>query len=358
MGSMKRKRKKRAKRDCLEFQNLHQLSDEVIQLAPQTGYRLEHFQSLFETSNSNDSAAKSQQIQALHRQWTENNANRRVDIEAGVIEPKAKKPVNKNQLDPKWAKANELCRLNMEDIRKAKELGLTPQALIRNVPAPSQKWRAPVKVWIEDLYEKRFVSSRKNMKKSGQASSHESLSAKANLPSQSTGETIFTHESIVRDWKENAERTDEENYLFLRSLKFEDYGIDVDEATKKLHQTTFQIVDCTQCANCCRTKTPKLDESDVERIAARLNMAPAEFIDRYLQAAPEEPPYRTRQTPCPLLGEDNRCTVYEIRPTVCREYPYTDKEGLSHRTMSVAGNALVRPAVYHIVQQLKRRAGQ
>lgn len=357
MGSMKRKRKKKANKDWLEFQNLHQLSDEDIQLARQTGYRLDRFQSLLETSDSSDSASKSQRIRELHRQWTENNANRRADIEAGLIEPKKNKPVNKDLLDPKWAKAKELCRLNMEDVRKAKELGLTPQALIRNVPGSHQKWKAPVKVWIEDLYEKRIASRRINTKSSGQATSKGSRSAKATPPTQSTGETIFTHESIVRDWEENAERNDEANYLFLRSLKFDDYGFDVNEATKEIHQATFQIVDCTRCANCCKTKTPKFDESDVERISAHLNLSPAEFIDRYLESDPDEPPYKTRQTPCPLLGEDNRCTVYEVRPTVCREYPYTDKEGLAQRTISVASNALVCPAVYHIVQQLKQRSG-
>jgi uncharacterized protein len=332
--------------------------DADIQLARQTGYRLERFQSLLGTSDPSNSASKSQQIQELHLQWTEIVANRRADIEAGVIEPKKEKPVNKDQLDPKWAKAKEICRLNLEDIRKAKELGLTPQALIRNVPGPRQQWKAPVKVWIEDLYEKRIASRREYMKSSGQVMTDGPRKAKAALPPPSNGETIVTHDSIVGAWEENAKRTDEENYLFLRSLKFEDYGFDVDKVTKELHETTFQVVDCMRCANCCKTKTPKFEESDVERISAHLNMASAEFIDRYREADPEEPPYRTRQTPCPLLGEDNRCSVYEVRPTVCREYPYTDKEGLSHRTMSVANNTLVCPAVYHIVDQLKRRAGQ
>ena len=58
--------------------------------------------------------------------------------------------------DPKWAKAKTVCRLNMEDICKAKELGLSPKALMKNVPSPSQKWKLPVKFWIAELHEKRF----------------------------------------------------------------------------------------------------------------------------------------------------------------------------------------------------------
>ena len=48
----------------------------------------------------------------------------------------------------------------MEDIRKAKQLGLSPKALMKNIPAPSQKWKLPVKLWIAKLYEQRFGRER------------------------------------------------------------------------------------------------------------------------------------------------------------------------------------------------------
>jgi len=64
----------------------------------------------------------------------------------------------------------------------------------------------------------------------------------------------------------------------------------------------------------------------------------------------------TRQKPCPFLGDDDHCTIHDVRPVVCREYPHTDKEGFTSRTMGVAGNALVCPAVFWIVEQMKRQA--
>lgn len=48
----------------------------------------------------------------------------------------------------------------MEDIRKAKQLGLSPKALMKSIPAPSQKWKLPVKLWIAELHEKRFGRER------------------------------------------------------------------------------------------------------------------------------------------------------------------------------------------------------
>jgi len=58
--------------------------------------------------------------------------------------------------DPQWARAQKLCRLNMEDLRMAKTLGLSPTNLIKNKPSPAQRWKQPVKDWICELYEKRF----------------------------------------------------------------------------------------------------------------------------------------------------------------------------------------------------------
>ncbi len=55
-----------------------------------------------------------------------------------------------------WATAKKRCRLNEADIQMAKELGMTPKNLIKNIPASNQQWKAPVKVWIRNLYEEKF----------------------------------------------------------------------------------------------------------------------------------------------------------------------------------------------------------
>lgn len=57
--------------------------------------------------------------------------------------------------DQQWAEAKRQCRLNQEDIRMAKELGFKPRSLIKNIPAPNQQWKLPVKQWIRDLYEEK-----------------------------------------------------------------------------------------------------------------------------------------------------------------------------------------------------------
>ena len=73
---------------------------------------------------------------------------------------------NKNKRNEDWVEAKRRCQLNQDDIRKAKELGLNPRKLIKNIPSKSQQWKAPVKYWIRELYEKqqRRIAARKASK--------------------------------------------------------------------------------------------------------------------------------------------------------------------------------------------------
>ena len=64
-----------------------------------------------------------------------------------------------------WKEAKKKCRLNENDIKMAKELGLNPKSLMKNIPGKNQQWKAPVKEWIREMHEDRFGSTKK--RKSG-----------------------------------------------------------------------------------------------------------------------------------------------------------------------------------------------
>ncbi|MEZ6034970.1 MAG: hypothetical protein R3C17_17900 [Planctomycetaceae bacterium] len=159
MGSMKQKRRKKALKEWAEFQRQHDLSDADLKLARETGFPLARLQDRLLSGDFDEKLSMSRRIREIHRDWQENIAARKAAIDAGLIEPKKKATKTAPKHDPQWAKAKQVCRLNMDDIRKAKELGLSPQTLIKNVPGQSQQWKKPVKVWIQELYEQRNPSN-------------------------------------------------------------------------------------------------------------------------------------------------------------------------------------------------------
>jgi hypothetical protein len=55
-----------------------------------------------------------------------------------------------------WEEAKGRCGLSDDDIRKAKELGMQPRSLIKNIPLPSQRWKAPVRDWVRMLHARKF----------------------------------------------------------------------------------------------------------------------------------------------------------------------------------------------------------
>ena len=67
--------------------------------------------------------------------------------------------------EQEWKKAKKLCRLNEDDIRIAKQMGLNPKSLIKNIPSKDQQWKLPVKDWLWDMWEYRQEKARKKQAK-------------------------------------------------------------------------------------------------------------------------------------------------------------------------------------------------
>jgi hypothetical protein len=63
---------------------------------------------------------------------------------------------SRHQKNNEWKEAKKRCRLNEEEIQMAKELGIEPRSLIKNIPSPHQRWKLPVKHWIRELHFKKF----------------------------------------------------------------------------------------------------------------------------------------------------------------------------------------------------------
>ncbi len=130
---------------------------------------------------------------------------------------------------------------------------------------------------------------------------------------------------------------------------------DLDGQVHQLHDEAFERVDCLACANCCKTTSPVFLEKDVERLAGTLGIRPSVFAERYL-TVDEDGDHVLKSTPCPFLQEDNTCSVYEDRPRACRDFPHTDRRKIRQTLGGVMEkNALICPAVFEIVEKMKKR---
>ncbi len=127
----------------------------------------------------------------------------------------------------------------------------------------------------------------------------------------------------------------------------------LDSTVLEIHEEIFATTDCLKCANCCKTTSPIFYQKDIERLSKLFRIRPANFIQTYLHLD-DDKDYVLNSAPCPFLGEDNYCSVYEHRPTACREYPHTDRKRFYQVLDITLKNTAVCPAAYAIVEKLKK----
>ena len=122
--------------------------------------------------------------------------------------------------------------------------------------------------------------------------------------------------------------------------------------TENLHTQVFEKIDCLDCANCCTSIPPIINETDVRRIAKYLGMKVAQFKEAYV-TIDEDQDMVLNQSPCHFLESDHKCSIYEVRPKACRQYPHTDNFEFAKNLKLHATNSRYCPAVFHILEKLK-----
>ncbi len=128
----------------------------------------------------------------------------------------------------------------------------------------------------------------------------------------------------------------------------------LDYLMQELHHEEFERTDCLECANCCKTTGPLFTKADIERISKFFRQKPQAFIDDYLRID-EENDYVFQSLPCPFLGADNYCSIYDVRPKACREFPHTDRKKFQQISNLTLKNVAICPAAFNIVEAMKAK---
>jgi len=80
-------------------------------------------------------------------------------------------------------------------------------------------------------------------------------------------------------------------------------------------------------------------------------MKEGDFIETYLKLDADGD-YVAKTAPCPFLGEDNLCGIYDQRPSDCVRFPYTDEDVILKRPVLTAKNLTFCPITYYVVEKL------
>ena len=159
---------------------------------------------------------------------------------------------------------------------------------------------------------------------------------------------------LLHNWEKKAAARHKDYRNFLEKAAKPAMRNQVLARLPELHEEAFRQIDCLQCANCCKRYSPRFKTPDIKRIAKHLQLKESDFIERYLRLD-EEGDYVVKSTPCPFLGPDNRCGIYDVRPSDCERFPYTDEDVLVKRPALTQKNSSFCPIVYFVLEKLLAR---
>ena len=154
-------------------------------------------------------------------------------------------------------------------------------------------------------------------------------------------------EDILKNWEKRSADNQKKYKQFL-------HRADKNKVLKTLpglHDEAFSRIDCLQCANCCKNYSPRFKTPDIKRISRLLGLRESDFIDKYL-VVDNEGDFVVNTKPCPFLGADNFCSIYEERPSDCRRFPYTDEDVIIKRKELTLKNSAFCPITYYVLEKL------
>lgn len=145
-----------------------------------------------------------------------------------------------------------------------------------------------------------------------------------------------------------SEERDKENWEFRSWLKCEAPD-SIDDLVKALSQKYFALIDCKQCANCCRSLQLEFTGSELHTIAKTLGQSIEAFEKQSMSEGKVN-------SPCPML-KGKLCSIYEDRPDVCRTYPHLEKPAFTSRLMGVIDSLSICPIAFNAFEELKTKLG-
>jgi uncharacterized protein len=120
--------------------------------------------------------------------------------------------------------------------------------------------------------------------------------------------------------------------------------------TAQADKQTWEKIDCLDCANCCKTMSPTFTRKDISRISTHLGMTEKAFREKWLYKD-KSGDWMNVSQPCQFLNlEDNKCSIYEVRPLDCSGFPHHTKRKMVDYMHVYKQNIEYCPATYNMVQ--------
>lgn len=152
------------------------------------------------------------------------------------------------------------------------------------------------------------------------------------------------------------QRQDEFEVLgYLLELHYEVSDQQIDRWVDEIVQPIVDAIDCTQCANCCRSLDVYLTQQDAQQLSSGIDISLDEIMTHIdsdsAQQVGEWGKFQAK--PCGFLN-GKLCSVYAHRPETCRTYPVFTPDFRWTIDDTIEG-ASICPIIYNVLVTLYNR---
>ncbi len=121
----------------------------------------------------------------------------------------------------------------------------------------------------------------------------------------------------------------------------------------------MDLFECTQCGTCCQGEGGiYLTRKEIDRISKFLNLSQQRFLEKFCLKKNGRTYIHTREDGYCHFSQKGQCTIHEVKPTPCRQWPFFPPMLIDQINWETARNSCPALAPYETLEEyLNRIAG-
>jgi uncharacterized protein len=125
-----------------------------------------------------------------------------------------------------------------------------------------------------------------------------------------------------------------------------------------LFHKAMDLFECTQCGTCCQGEGGiYLSRKEIDRISKFLNLSQQRFLEKFCLKKNGRTYIHTREDGYCHFSQKGRCTIHEVKPAPCRQWPFFPPMLIDQINWETARNSCPALAPYKTLEEYLNRMG-
>jgi Fe-S-cluster containining protein len=132
------------------------------------------------------------------------------------------------------------------------------------------------------------------------------------------------------------------------------------KADTAIFQKAIDLFECTQCGTCCQGEGGiYLSREEIDRISHFLNLSQEKFLNKFCLRKNGKTYIHTREDRYCHFSQKGRCSIHEVKPAPCRQWPFFPPMLIDQINWETARNSCPGLTLFHTLEEyLNRKHGK